>query len=114
MNAPKTWDHILNECSWYIWHIGHQEGDIQTITGLTLSLCDNPKVFAFNQMEGPRCLEKDWLVYQKLVYDQREVLNKVREKKGLPLETGPIFVHEQMGFYQTPDLYPANQEYQVP
>jgi hypothetical protein len=49
-----------------------------------------------------------------LVYEQREVLNKVREKKGLLPEVGPIFVHEQMGFYQTPDLYPANQEYHVP
>jgi hypothetical protein len=65
-------------------------------------------------MEGPRRFEKDWLVYRKLVYNQREVLNKVREKKGLPPEVGPIFVHERMGYYQTPDLYPANQEYQVP
>jgi hypothetical protein len=45
-------------------------------------------------MEGPRRLEKDWFAYRKLVYEQREVLNKVRETKGLPPEVGPIFIHE--------------------
>jgi hypothetical protein len=39
-------------------------------------------------------MEKDWEVYRKMVYDQREAWNKVREKKGLPPEAGPIFVHE--------------------
>jgi hypothetical protein len=114
MNAPETWEHIINECSWYVRCIRHQEGDIQTITGLILFLCDNPKVFSFDQMKGLRHLEKDWLVYWKWVYDQREVLNKVREKKGIPPESGPIFVHKRAGYYRTPDLYPAYQEYQVP
>jgi hypothetical protein len=94
LNAPETWDHILNECLWYVQRIGHQEGDIQTIPGLILFLCNNLKAFSFDQMEDLRCFERDWLVYRKLVYDQREVLNKVREKKGLLPEVGPIFVHE--------------------
>jgi hypothetical protein len=112
-NAPETREHILNQCSWYVRRTGHDE-DIRTIPGLILFLCDNPKAFSFDQMEGPRRMEKDWEVYRKMVYEQREVLNKVREKKGLPPEVGPIFVHERMGYFQTPDLYPANQEYQVP
>jgi hypothetical protein len=59
MNAPETWDHILNECLWYVRRTGHYDGDIQTITGLTLFLCDNPQAFAFDQMEGLKRLQKD-------------------------------------------------------
>jgi hypothetical protein len=114
LNAPETQDHILNECSWYVRCTGHYNSNIPTIMGLTLFLCNNPQAFAFDQLEGLRHLQKDWLAYQNMVYEQREIQNKVREKKGLPPVTRPIFVHEQVGYYQTPDLYPANQEYHVP
>jgi hypothetical protein len=98
-NTPESRDHILNECSWYVRRLDHYEGGIETITGLILFLCDNPDAFGWDSMEVPRNRKKDWPMYRKEVYGQRDRDNEIRRRKGLKEDKGPIFLHETVGYY---------------
>jgi hypothetical protein len=79
--------------------VNHYQGGIDTIPGLILFLTDNPTAFSFDPTKRPRLYDPDWRSYRKEVYRQRDVINELREKKKLPLETGPIFYHETLEYY---------------
>jgi hypothetical protein len=98
-NTPEMRDHILNECTWYVRRLDHYKGGIETITGFILFLCDNPDAFGWDKMEVPRNRKKDWPVYRREVYEQRERENDIRRRKGIVEEKGPIFLHETIGYY---------------
>jgi hypothetical protein len=38
------------------------------------------------------------------IYRQRDKTNEIREKKKLPLETGPIFYHETVDYFYEQDF----------
>jgi hypothetical protein len=99
LHAPETRTHILNHCSWYVRRVNHYQGGIDTIPGLILFLIDNPTAFSFDPTEWQHIYNLDWRSYRIEVYHQRDVANEVREKKKLPLETGPIFFHETLEYY---------------
>jgi hypothetical protein len=100
LHAPETRTHILNHCSWYVRRVDHYKGGIDTIPGLILFLIDNPTAFSFDPTERKRIYDPDWQSYRREVYRQRDATNEIREKKKLPLETGPIFYHETLEYYQ--------------
>jgi hypothetical protein len=100
LHMPETRTHILNHCSWYVRRVNHYQGGIDTIPGLILFLIDNPTAFSFDPTENARIYNRDWLSYRREVYRQRDATNEIREKKKLPLETGPIFYHEKLEYYQ--------------
>jgi hypothetical protein len=56
-------------------------------------------VFGWDRMEVPRNRKKDWPMYRKEVYDQRERENDIRRRKGIAEEKGLIFLHETIGYY---------------
>jgi hypothetical protein len=103
-HAPETRAHILNHCSWYIRRADHYKGGINTIPGLILFLADNPTAFSFDPTEQPRILDRDWRSYRTEIYRQRDKTNEIREKKKLPLETGPIFYHETVDYFCEQDF----------
>jgi hypothetical protein len=109
-HAPETWAHILNHCSWYIRRADHFKGGIDTILGLILFLADNPTAFSFEPTEQPRILDRDWRSYRTEIYRQRNKTNKIREKKKLPLETGPIFYHETVEYFYEQDFVFEEEE----
>jgi hypothetical protein len=60
---------------------------------------------AFRQAtEQPRILDRDWRSYRTEIYRQRDKTNEIREKKKLPLETGPIFYHETVDYFYEQDF----------
>src|SRR5262249_13925419 len=99
LNAPETRAHILNRCSWYVRRANHYEGGIETVMGLNLFLMDNPHAFSFDRAVQPRLFDQDWKAYRDEVYRQRDEANKERKRKRLPLDTGPIFLHERRDYY---------------
>jgi hypothetical protein len=109
-HAPETRAHILNHCSWYIRRADHFKGGINTIPGLILFLADNPTAFSFDPTEQPRILDRDWRSYRTEIYRQRDKTNEIREKKKLPLETGPIFYHETVEYFYEQDFVFEEEE----
>jgi hypothetical protein len=96
---PEIREHILNKCSWYVQRLDHYKGGIETITDLILFPCNNPDVFRWDNMEVPRNRKRDWTMYRKKVYEQRDRDNKIRRCKGPEEDKGPIFLHETIGYY---------------
>jgi hypothetical protein len=109
-HAPETRAHILNHCSWYIRRVDHYKGGINTIPGLILFLADNPTAFSFDPTEQLRILDRDWRSYRTEIYRQRDKTNEIREKKKLPLETGPIFYHETVEYFYEQDFVFEGEE----